>query len=343
MKEWKAALLALGVLLAVLAIAAYVSGHRNPAMPGVPPASSAPAGMEAYAPPAPQAAVMQGGPYAHRVMSASSPDGLTWTPDGSTLLEHASVPCAVVTPAGNLRIYYVDASVVPETANCAESNDGGKTFQALGLTIEGLPTEKAVDPSIVLLPDGRYRLYYFGVTGSPAMAGDHSIYSAISDDGIHFTQEKDVFRYAGLVDPDVFWTGTDWMMYVFSIGQGTITARSADGLSFEYAGPLSLQKWGTVAPVSLGDGRFRLFAFDQPASTMVGSFVSGDLQTWTQEEGTRLSAPDGYQITDPFVVRMPDGSWKMVFKAQPPQSGMPPPTGRSPGLPQEQPALPRGK
>ncbi|MBU1672694.1 MAG: exo-alpha-sialidase, partial [Actinobacteria bacterium] len=302
---------------------------RSGALPAAPPGGpqAAPSSSSPVQPGA-----MQGGPYTHRVMSASSPDGLTWTPDGRTLLEHASVPCAVVTPSGALRAYYVDAGQVPETANCAESTDGGATFRVLGLTIEGLPTEKAVDPSIVILPDGRYRLYYFGVSGSPAQAGEHSIYSAVSEDGVHFVQEKEVFRYPGLVDPDVFWTGSDWMMYVFSIGKETIVARSADGLSFEYTGPLSLQRWGTTAPVSLGDGRFRLYAFDQPASTTVASFLSTDCINWTREEGTRLSAPQGFQVTDPFVVRMPDGTWKMVFKMQQPNAGQPapppvPPTG----------------
>ncbi len=57
------------------------------------------------------------GPYTHQVLSASSPDGLSWTHDGVVLLEHASVPCAIVMPDGRLRIYYVDASQMPETVN----------------------------------------------------------------------------------------------------------------------------------------------------------------------------------------------------------------------------------
>lgn len=263
------------------------------------------------------------GPYFHQVYSASSAGGLNWAFDDILLLDHASVPAAVVTPEGNLRIYYVDASTAPENANCAESNDGGRTFTVLECTIAGMTASKAVDPSIVLLDDGRYRLYFYGsAAGDPGTLIEHSIYSAISEDGIHFTEEAEVFTYPGLVDPDVFWNGQEWLMYVFALNQGTIAAHSADGLSFQYLGLLNPQDWGTTAPVHLEDGSLRLYAFNQPQASMIASFRSTDGISWTQEDGVRLIAPEGYHITDPFVVQLPDGSWKMVYK-----------TGKNPAKP----------
>lgn len=255
------------------------------------------------------------GPFFHQIQSASSSDGLNWTHDNRLLMDHASVPAAIVTAEGNIRIYYVDANQQPETTNCAESKDGGSTFQVLNCSISGLSASKALDPSTVRLPDGRYRLYYYGsAQGDPGTQGPHSIYSAISQDGVHFTEEKAVFTYPGLVDPDVFWTGEQWLMFVFAGREGTIVARSRDGLSFEYVGPLSIQGWGTTAPVKLDDGRFRLYAFDQPAAQTVASFTSSDGLNWTQEPGVRLTAPSGYQLTDPFVIQLPDGAWKMIYK-----------------------------
>ncbi len=260
----------------------------------------------------------QQGPYFHKIYSASSVDGLRWTYDNILLLEHASVPAAILTPQGNIRIYYVDASQMPETTNCAESYDNGKTFVVLGCSIAGLPASKALDPSIVLLQNGQYRLYYYGsAPGDPGTQTSHSIYSAISDDGIHFTHEAQVFSFNGLVDPDVFWTGKEWLMFVFSLTlPGTVVARSDDGLRFEYVGPLSVQGWGTTAPVTLEDGRLRLYAFNQqqPNNQMVASFLSEDGLSWEQELGIRLTAPAGKQITDPFVIKLLDGSWKMIFK-----------------------------
>ncbi|MBI3914156.1 MAG: hypothetical protein HY327_08240 [Chloroflexi bacterium] len=65
----------------------------------------------------------QGGPYLHHIESATSTDGLNWTNDGKILIEHASVLTTMVTTEGKVRLYYVDASKIPETVNCAESSD----------------------------------------------------------------------------------------------------------------------------------------------------------------------------------------------------------------------------
>lgn len=259
------------------------------------------------------------GPYTHQVLSASSPDGLSWTHDGVVLLEHASVPCAIVMPDGRLRIYYVDASQMPETVNCAESADGGSTFEPLGLSIAGLTSEKAVDPSIVRLSNGRYRLFYYGANGDPGAAGTHNVRSAISDDGVHFKESGTALAYPGLVDPDVFKVGDTWLMFVFSLtDHTTVVAESRNGRKFRKVRPLGLDGFGTTAPVLLDDGRFRLYAFDQRTQLTIVSFVSEDGLQWTQEAGVRLDAPAGKEITDPQVVRLPDGSWKMVFKVSDP-------------------------
>ena len=144
--------------------------------------------------PAPQPPGPQGGPYFHVVMSASSQDGLSWSHDGRVLLEHASVPAALALPDGRIRIYYVDASNIPETANVAESSDGGLTFQVLGLSIASRGGIKALDPSIVALPDGRFRLFYYAsATDNPSSPGVPAIHAAISEDGGAFRDEGKAF------------------------------------------------------------------------------------------------------------------------------------------------------
>lgn len=254
------------------------------------------------------------GPYTHQVLSATSDDGLSFSHDGRVLLEHASVPAAIALPDGRIRLYYVDASQMPENVNCADSRDEGRSFSVLGCTIAGRAGIKAVDPSIVALPDGRYRLYYYASPADPGAAGTHAIHAAISSDGVRFVEEGKVFEYPGLVDPDVFWSGREWLMYVFSLNTGTVVARSDDGLSFSYIGPHPLTGWGTTAPMRLPDGRLRLYAFDQRRQQEVGSFLSQDGLDWVREAGVRLTAPAGKEITDPFVVPLRDGRFRMFFK-----------------------------
>jgi hypothetical protein len=247
-------------------------------------------------------------------MSASSVDGLTFVHDGVVLLDQASVPAAIALDDGRIRLYYVDASTMPENTNCAESSDGGRSFRVLGCTIQNRGGVKALDPAIVRLPDGRYRLYYYAPDQqSPDAPGPHTVRSATSADGVRFLEDGAVFTYTGLVDPDVFWSGREWLMFVMAQG-GTVMAKSDDGLRFSYLGPLPMANWGTTAPIRLPDGRHRLYAFDQPAATIVASFVSEDGLAWTREAGVRIEAPAGYQLTDPYVVRLADGSWKMFYK-----------------------------
>src|SRR3972149_1356119 len=118
-----------------------------------------------------QAPQPQGGPFFPQVLSASSPDGSTFSHDGVVLLDHASVPAAIALPDGRIRLYYVDPSQMPENVNCAESVDAGRSFTVLGCTVAGRAGTKAVDPSIVRLGDGRFRLYYYASADDPGAAG----------------------------------------------------------------------------------------------------------------------------------------------------------------------------
>lgn len=272
----------------------------------------------------PPGGVPQGGPYVHKICSASSPDGLTWTRDEGVRVEHASVPCAV-TVGEKIFLYYVDANRGPgkfESIGCAVSTDGLR-FEKQPFSIDGLPSAKALDPCVMLDPDGKFRLYYYACERDPGARGTHPVRVALSDDGLRFTDRGEAFSREGLVDPDVFLFKGTWFMYVFGNGN-TVIATSKDGLTFEYAQELDLRGYGTVAPVTLADGSLRLYAFDQTKSagnTFV-SFLSTDGSRWKKEEGVRLQAGKDEQITDPFVVPW-KGGWKMYFKTEPRKGGGP--------------------
>ncbi len=259
-----------------------------------------------------------GGPFEHQVLSAGSPDGLEWTVDEGVRMDHASVPTvAVRRKDGAILLYFVDASMRNdmETTSLAVSKDG-LNFKKIGIRIRGQALDKALDPCIVPLKDGRYRLYYFAHLRGPLdEGGEHEVRSAVSKDGVHFVEEGRCLLHDRLVDPDVFRAGDRWLMYVFSDG-GTVVAESQDGKEFTLTGEKVLPGWGTTAPVRLPDGRLRLYAFEQRRRhrNEVHSFLSDDEgRTWKEEPGVRLKAPEGCQYTDPFVVSW-RGAWKMYFK-----------------------------
>lgn len=264
---------------------------------------------------------MPAGIDTHMVMSASSPDGITWTRDPGIRMARASVPAVINDNDERILMYFVQPPNEPgrpETVALAVSTDGTRFELEPRFRIEGLSTLKAVDPSIVKDSDGRFRLYYLASNhpGDPAAGPNpHAIHLALSDDGIAFREIGPVFEYNGLVDPDVFRFGNEWLMYVYA-GKDTIIARSADGMKFTYEAPLSPAGWGTTAPIALPDGGLRLYAFDQraPVGNVVRSFLSTDGVNWSVEEGERLRANAGEQITDPFVIPW-RGGYKMFFKS----------------------------
>ena len=295
------------------------------------------------------------GPWVHRVVSATSADGLTWTRDEGVRWAHASVPCAVA-DGDRVLLYAVDADRGPgrrESTGLRVSTDG-LAFAPAPFVLEGLPTAKALDPCVVRVGPGEFRLYYLAsdADGDPAATrGDHEIHVARSTDGVRFEEAGVALRRPGLVDPDVFRVGDRWLCYAFARGRTEI-ATSTDGLAFTYQRDLDLDGYGTVAPVPLDDGRLRLYAFEQgkAAGNAVVSFVSSDGLAWTREAGVRLQAGDDEQLTDPWVVRW-KGGWRMYLKTEPrradrggPRDGGPPRGDARPGAPRgdARPGEPRG-
>ena len=119
----------------------------------------------------------------------------------------------------------------------AESHDEGRTWTCGVVNVPG------ADPDVVLLPDGRIRLYYvefpFGL--NPPQPGTQTtepnrVKTAISSDGNNFTTESGT-PLAGVhyTDLDVILLGSEWFMYV-STGGKAWAARSSNGLNFTLIG-----------------------------------------------------------------------------------------------------------
>jgi hypothetical protein len=259
------------------------------------------------------------GPWYHTVRTAISNDGLSFTDQRSEdLVLHGSVPAVLQFPDGTIRVYFVDfSSGTPERLGCVESTDGGKSYRWGGCVITGLQNAKAVDYAPVLLNDGRVRMYFYASGDDVNSTTAHKVDAAISTDGIHFAREGTVFTYDGLVDPDVFFNGSIWIMHVFSLQAGaTVVARSSDGLSFQQTGLLEPRNYGVTKPVRLPDGRFRMYAFPQPDASEFVSMISTDGLSWALEAGTRFKVAASTKITDPYVTPLSDGRWIMAYKQE---------------------------
>ncbi|HIA02826.1 MAG TPA: hypothetical protein EYN66_13110, partial [Myxococcales bacterium] len=100
--------------------------------------------------------------FDHRVNSVYSPNGVSFANESTLLLEHASVPDGVLRADGKTWVYYVNGNPGQHAIFVAELNADGSALEPVDcIRIDGKVVGDAVDPDIVLLPDGRYRLFYY--------------------------------------------------------------------------------------------------------------------------------------------------------------------------------------
>jgi hypothetical protein len=142
----------------------------------------------------PLAAPAQDGPWNHRVLLATSGDGLTWVVQPNSLAEQASVPELFLGPSGRPIVIFVDAS--------PGSLGTGALEQAADGSWRRVQTNlRDVDPNVVRLSDGSYRAYVkAGLDGAMA--------AYTSTDGLNWQPLGEVFRGSRYLNAtDVFLAG----------------------------------------------------------------------------------------------------------------------------------------
>jgi len=197
--------------------------------------------------------------YNHLVVGASSTDGWDFVSQEGILLRHASVPDGLVWPDGRVWIYFVNGQAGQHGIFIAQRQEGGD-FHTFGcVRIEGEFQGNAVDPDVQMLPDGRVLLHFFkGSFVGPSGEDGFPIYSAVSEDGIHFEVRDKVWESEeGATDPSVVQTGSgDWLMALWDQDLARL-ARSTDGTSYLATG----QEFpgGTAELARFEDGSIRLY------------------------------------------------------------------------------------
>ena len=174
------------------------------------------------------------------------------------------------------------------------------------VAIKGLGDKTFVDPDPYLLDDGRIRLYYFDIsaTKEDRDLSDNAIYSAISEDGVNFTEEEGKrFAYRGIFDPDVMKIGDFYRMFCGTDQEQVIYADSEDGLSFNYQG-VALEK-GSIPNAIYESGTYYMF--------------TGGIEISTSKDGKNFAKTsnkfeaDGL-TADPGVVKLGENNFFMIYK-----------------------------
>lgn len=208
--------------------------------------------------------------WPRRVISLISTDGgMTFTLEpGDRLVADADHdtfhPTVVALPNGDFRLYmtdqrthigYAGAPAIISAVSTDGLNFAWEPGERLLYTGTGDETGGIGNPSVVLLPNGTYRLYYAGAASTSQTNPGGGILSAVSADGLNFTRESGL-RYQtttlcpastmGWGNPKVYLdqAGT---YHLFTAGTsctdmdytnaktGIFEGTSTDGLTFSYS------------------------------------------------------------------------------------------------------------
>ncbi len=266
----------------------------------------------------------------HSVWLGSSRDGLTWNWEKKALRNFAAdadvVALSQNTRAGSAGTLLAYMLVEHHGVGCAlalsekiwpitllrRASDGAWS-KPTRITITGWDNMRELAaPSIVELPDGRLRLYFVG-TPPPRLMGDppaeSAVYSAVSDDGLHFRAEPGVrFAWAGASGPDIVPHGGGWMMYV-SRNAETRAAFSPDGLYFH---PVAEATTPGAEPsaVDVPETGRRLYTC---RDGKIYSSASREGVVFQNESGVRVEIPtDKGTLREPSVIRTEGGGYLML-------------------------------
>ena len=282
----------------------------------------------------------------HRILLAKSNDGLNFTRWDKLITDRASVPDIMLDKDGNVRVYFVLLSCKEQGINnqitaVAISYDNGESWIYKKIVVDA-PSDATfckqpggqlppVDPEVLLMPDGTYRLYATCPRGS--MTGTPMTYVFFSSDGINFSGAKHTFEpTTAALDPVVIKFGSVWNMFNGNSGPST----SQDGITFTQT------TTGIFCPFKFSDGSmqkcyvigdamtlanpvsYRIYLFGDTSTEKFKSIISTDGENWNMEQSSGAylfganSAIDSTieysKLMFPTVVKLNDGSYLMAYE-----------------------------
>ena len=196
------------------------------------------------------------------------------------------------------------------------SDNGGQSWSdPEPITINGAPKDirRAFDPTLVLLEDGRFRLYFASERASRrGKRGNRAIFSAASVDGVHFQFEPGQrfgFDDAEAYDPAVVSFQGRWHLFCPGpVASNAYHAVSEDGLEFETLDDIVLPGSHTWIGNAIQTGREIRFYGSGPDGVWVAASSNGT--EWT------LAGTSNLLGGDPAVVRKQDGTYVAVVTGE---------------------------
>lgn len=259
-----------------------------------------------------------------QLMIAYSNDSLNFTHANRVLISQADVPNAITTPDGEVRVYFIFfcleevrnklvVAVSRDTINWTYRKVNVENTRELHFT---------VDPTVELLPEGRYRLYFTSIPGKADQQGENMrSYSAISDDGFMFTLEPGVrFAVTGqdVLDPSLLLIGQTWHYFAEGSPDWNYHATCTDGLNFTCQDNFMLENILMSNGLTV-DGGYRYYGFVQDQGAMHNrSLFTPEGVSWIVDPGNRLEleAANGLEaigVKDSAVTRLVDGRYLMIY------------------------------
>ncbi|MBI5525400.1 MAG: hypothetical protein HY897_03630 [Deltaproteobacteria bacterium] len=238
-------------------------------------------------------------PLKTQLLGATSSDGLAWTRLERPVVEEGASPGAMF-DGQNIRLYFMRASPPTVSGLYVRISADGAQWQETPVAVNGLPDGYLPqDPAVVLLENGKYRMYYYEYpfgSGEPLLLpGLFTIASALSDDGLTFQREPGAaFQKEKTMDPSVIRMGDVWRMFT-SFSQDpdwkTAVSVSNDGLTFTFESYLAIDCW--VNSVIAVPGGCRMYCNDGEwfkAQTIpdIFSAFSSDGTSWVADPGVRV-------------------------------------------------------
>ncbi len=260
-------------------------------------------------------------PGGNRVKAAVSADGVTWTRSADAIVDQVGTPSLILSPKG-LPLLYTTAHQIDGRQDGFAVSIGtadGRSWRHCKVKLIGFPPGfLGVDPDVVALPSGGYRMY---LTGTATQGVTRiAIYYADSTDGVTWTYGGLAFESSeSILDSVTFLVGSTWHMYVLS---GTTTemtyGTSSDGRTFTKVGKGRVLLNGKTVVLSQAiviGGQLRVFCFAPPGD-WIRSLITADGSTWQTDSKVALTFDSSIEykfIRDPAVVQLSNGTYLMVY------------------------------